>query len=284
MVSAAALLVCVAPPALADGSRQLECTASSSGMAHRLRLTLGDGGEVTAFEYSSVDVVTAASCGVRSARAPDGGLSVPTWTERPDGTTQVDIQTFVTGTESVQGQVMIRQADGSYALAVKENPPGRFCAHGGYLAPRVTLVARSARCQLDDDGPLPLNADATRTVTLDADTQEALRLTGRLRMERHWGPPGFGENPKTDSRFVAWILELPRPVAVRTHVQGEATRELRLQRIQMFEGSIPVTGWKAKLGRTMVVSAQLRTRDAAPGEVTDAILELEDVRFPDKSR
>ena len=271
---AAALCICAALPALADGPRQLECTAGASGMAHRLRLTVGDGGEVTAFEYSSVDVATANGCAVVASRTPDGGLAVPMWTARPDGATQVDIQTFATGTESILGTVTIRRADGGYALMATANPPARFCARGAYLAPLVTLTVGDNRCRLGEAGPAALNAD----------TDQAVLLTGRLRQERHWGPPNFGESPKTDSMFVAWILELPRPVVIHAHGDdSKLRRDVTLKRIQLQEGSVPTEGWKAKLGKVVLVSGKLSTASTG-GDVTDVTLDVEDLRLMDSAR
>ena len=279
---AAALCICDALPALADGPRQLECTASASGMAHRLRLTVGDGGEVAAFEYSSVDVATANGCAVAASRTPDGGLAVPMWTARPDGATQVDIQTFATGTESILGTVTIRRVDGGYALTA--NPPVRFCARGAYLAPLVTLTVGDNRCRLGEAGPAALNADAAQAVTLSADTDQAVLLTGRLRQERRWGPPNFGESPKTDSMFVAWILELPRPVVIHAHEdESKPRRDVALKRIQLHEVSVPTEGWKAKLGKVVLVSGKLSPASTG-GDVTDVTLDVEDLRLMDSGR
>ena len=47
---------------------------------------------------------------------------------------------------------------------------------------------------------------------------ERIQISGLLRSELHWGPPNFGEEPSTDSRFVAWVVQLDKPVPVRGKV------------------------------------------------------------------
>ncbi len=42
-----------------------------------------------------------------------------------------------------------------------------------------------------------------------------VQLRGRLFVERRYGPPGFGENPKTDARMRVPILVLVHPVSLK---------------------------------------------------------------------
>ena len=41
-----------------------------------------------------------------------------------------------------------------------------------------------------------------------------LEIAGVLHSVAEWGPPNFGEYPKTDSRWTAWIIDLPVPLAI----------------------------------------------------------------------
>src|SRR5260370_35171792 len=41
-----------------------------------------------------------------------------------------------------------------------------------------------------------------------------VQLKGRLVVERRYGPPGFGENPKTDAKMRVLILVLFKPAGV----------------------------------------------------------------------
>jgi hypothetical protein len=40
------------------------------------------------------------------------------------------------------------------------------------------------------------------------DAPPVLMLTGNLKSETRWGPPGFGETPEKDSRVVIFVLKL----------------------------------------------------------------------------
>lgn len=42
----------------------------------------------------------------------------------------------------------------------------------------------------------------------------AVRVTGTLRIERHYGPPGYGDDPRHDELVKVLILYLDRPVKV----------------------------------------------------------------------
>ena len=54
---------------------------------------------------------------------------------------------------------------------------------------------------------------------------EAVALTGRVTFRTFYGPPNYGENPKTDSRETQAILVLAKPICVeanpRTYEEGE---------------------------------------------------------------
>jgi len=41
-----------------------------------------------------------------------------------------------------------------------------------------------------------------------------LEIAGVLHSVEKWGPPNFGEQPETDSRWTAWIIGLPAPLPI----------------------------------------------------------------------
>ena len=43
---------------------------------------------------------------------------------------------------------------------------------------------------------------------------EISTLTGSVKLEVFYGPPGYGENPKTDKKEPTYILHLPKPINV----------------------------------------------------------------------
>lgn len=72
---------------------------------------------------------------------------------------------------------------------------------------------------------------STSTVTRITVGQTA-RVCGVLTTEHHYGPPNFGENPKTDSTFTAWVLRTLSPVAVI--VPGDTKYDTATSRIQLY--------------------------------------------------
>jgi hypothetical protein len=65
--------------------------------------------------------------------------------------------------------------------------------------------------------PRPVNAAALQY------DPAVVELTGTVVLEEFFGPPGFGEDPKTDSRELYAILVLDAPVSVEG-VPGEPNR------------------------------------------------------------
>jgi hypothetical protein len=41
-----------------------------------------------------------------------------------------------------------------------------------------------------------------------------IQISGTMTGVKEFGPPGYGENPKTDDKYTAWILRLDDPLAV----------------------------------------------------------------------
>ena len=56
---------------------------------------------------------------------------------------------------------------------------------------------------------------------------EKVALTGRVVSRTFYGPPGYGENPKTDSRESQYILLLDRPIDVLGSPDDEAERGVK---------------------------------------------------------
>jgi hypothetical protein len=58
-------------------------------------------------------------------------------------------------------------------------------------------------------------------------------LLGHITRRPVLGPPGFGEDPKHDSREMALILQLDQPVCVRKGVRVEDSDEFNVKEIQL---------------------------------------------------
>lgn len=52
------------------------------------------------------------------------------------------------------------------------------------------------------------------TITSNYHFDSLSTITGLLELESYFGPPGFGENPKTDAKLNTWILKLKAPIRV----------------------------------------------------------------------
>jgi len=150
MGCAIALCVC-ALPALAEGPRKLHCSAKVGRMAHDLTLTVGGDGQVTAFDYSSVDVDTAHDCAARASRTAGKEQLESEWTAPTDGTTKVVLRDPHAAHENaVAGTVTILWRAGWYRLTQAHGEEMDFCAPGAYLAPVVTLTVGKKKCELGE--------------------------------------------------------------------------------------------------------------------------------------
>ena len=83
---------------------------------------------------------------------------------------------------------------------------------------------------------VPFVASATED-GISVDHGNQVQLCGTLKREMHWGPPGFGETPKSDIKWVAWLLVLRKPtVFYHKGDNGENIAE-ELTRVQIGLGS-----------------------------------------------
>jgi hypothetical protein len=56
-------------------------------------------------------------------------------------------------------------------------------------------------------------AKSCRMAITDGQDPDAL-ISGTVVEREVWGPPNFGERPKTDSRYRVWIISLDDPIQV----------------------------------------------------------------------
>lgn len=101
-------------------------------------------------------------------------------------------------------------------------------------------------------------------------------ICGVLSEKSYWGPPNFGENPSSDSKWSAWILNLDGPVEIKNS-DILKTDQVTLTEIQIE----PVTSAQRKALRNfdkkrVEVSGQFWSA-ATPGDVTPVILMLEKI-------
>ena len=85
---------------------------------------------------------------------------------------------------------------------------------------------------------------------LGTDNEEVVSLVGRLHKESHWGPPGFGEDPKADSKFTAWVLVLDKPIQFHLGNESSQPRDVNIDKIQIQPvADLPPPTLKKLLGK-----------------------------------
>lgn len=106
-------------------------------------------------------------------------------------------------------------------------------------------------------------------------------ICGVLRDETRWGPPGFGEHPKTDSKFTVWIVSLRKPVVVDFGKDiGQSAQRTKLGEIELsIDPSNQVLNlYLEQLDHNIVVAFGRLWTGTSQGDVTPVVLELLDLR------
>jgi len=99
-------------------------------------------------------------------------------------------------------------------------------------------------------------------------------LAGVLSKQVVWGPPNFGENPKTDQQVPVWILSLEYPVPVQINTEFTASRKvIRIKKLQLHVEGGPLDEISSHLGRRTVVTGSLWTA-VGPAEVTPVTMNV----------
>ena len=104
-----------------------------------------------------------------------------------------------------------------------------------------------------------------------------LRLSGRVRQDKKFGPPGYGENPKEDQMRTIFVLVLDRPVDVCADTTEVAPQPLlrhatEMQLTENFDGA----ALARHIGSRLDVFGTLRRR-AWPTDYTEAIVRVDSV-------
>ena len=114
--------------------------------------------------------------------------------------------------------------------------------------------------------------------------KETIEFSGILHHQVHWGPPNFGEHPRTDSKFTAWIVSVGKPVPVQAGVQFAGKSQASVSEIQL---SIDPTTFHSKVLRPldgkMVVATGKFWQASTPGDVTPVVLSVETLAATDKT-
>jgi hypothetical protein len=103
---------------------------------------------------------------------------------------------------------------------------------------------------------------------------ETVELSGVLHHQVHWGPPNFGDEPETDSTFIAWIISLSKPLVIqeRSQVIEPSVSEITLFSFsQTGTGAFDTKRLQSLDGKLIVATGKLWPA-TDPTDVTPVIL------------
>ncbi len=105
-----------------------------------------------------------------------------------------------------------------------------------------------------------------------------IELQGRVIVQWRYGPPNYGENPKTDARVRVPILVLSKPVNARGNPQDELNSEsvegTRRIQLDFFNVKTPYTQFT---GKRVIVTGTLR--HAITGhDYTKVVMNLQSIK------
>jgi hypothetical protein len=105
----------------------------------------------------------------------------------------------------------------------------------------------------------------------------SVELEGRLIVQTKYGPPNFGENPKTDKRVKVPIVVLTKAINVRgTPGAGHnATSVEGARRIQLVFTD-PAMSYKSLVGKDIVVKGTLFHAETG-GHYTDVLISVQSI-------
>jgi len=111
----------------------------------------------------------------------------------------------------------------------------------------------------------------------------AIEISGVLHQRKSWGPPNYGENPKTDSKYVAWLVFVSLPIPVQGGADIDGKVQSTVSKIQL---NIPMAFDRKSLnlldGKMVLASGKLWKADTA-GYVTPVFLSVKTLTPTDKT-
>jgi hypothetical protein len=105
---------------------------------------------------------------------------------------------------------------------------------------------------------------AAQDVVADRVAAPMVALEGTIKSRRVWGPPGFGETPKRDSRTTIYVLKLKKPrTAAELPLDMRSNREpaRKYSEVQLFCDPVKFARCEAavrsSVGREVTVSGRV---------------------------
>lgn len=120
---------------------------------------------------------------------------------------------------------------------------------------------------------------------LRADDSKLVTVSGTVTRETHWGPPGFGENPATDSRFSIWVLRLDfrLPIMIQDYPERGSATQIEATRMRVYGGPGGDLPYGEFLNRHVSVDGRLWSA-SAPADVTPVVIEGDQIRISGPTR
>jgi len=101
-------------------------------------------------------------------------------------------------------------------------------------------------------------AARTCSMTITARENPDALISGTVIERKVWGPPNFGEHPKTDKRYRVWIVALDNPIQVTIDSEpGYQSEKVVAREIQFRGGILAVPDYSGLTGKHLVVRGQL---------------------------
>lgn len=105
-------------------------------------------------------------------------------------------------------------------------------------------------------------------------------LRGALVREAHWGPPNFGETPKIDSRFDAWLIKLDDPIAIKVGAEIGKSKTLRVGKIQLnFNKLDQKQNWLRDLSNKEIMASGKLWTSTTPGDIAPVVMEVTQINL-----
>jgi hypothetical protein len=116
-------------------------------------------------------------------------------------------------------------------------------------------------------------------VTMEPENKP-VTLTGTIRLLQGYGPPGWGENKKTDPKFTYLVIELSNPIntpCTPSRPEWKSAECSSAKQLELFFDSSTADGLEASakklVGRRATVAGTLQ-RAIAPTEMTPIYIEV----------
>ena len=104
-------------------------------------------------------------------------------------------------------------------------------------------------------------APKTCRMTITSGKDPDALISGTVVERKVWGPPNFGEHPKTDSRYRVWIITVDEPIRVTINNEpGYEPEKVVAREVQFRGGIIAVPDYSGLTGKHLVVRGRLAER------------------------